>query len=80
MQNPASGNDRNECLKKAESCLEQAGQDVARRTYWIEQAAEWIRRARSGTEADATVRIREKAGETTHEVSDGRLVPKPTAK
>ncbi len=80
MQNSTPDHDRNECLKKAESCLEQAGQDVARRTYWIAQAAEWIRRARGGANAETSVRIREKTGGVTHEVSDGRLVPKPTTK
>lgn len=80
MQDPTSDNDRNECLKKAETCLEQAGQDVARRTYWIGQAAEWIHRARAGAEADTSMRIREKTGGVTHEVSDGRMIPKPTTK
>ncbi|MGC2087722.1 MAG: hypothetical protein WA702_30645 [Bradyrhizobium sp.] len=84
MQDPTD-NDRNECLKKAESCLEQAGQDVSRRTYWIQQAAEWIHRARGGgardgSKEDATARTREKTGAVTHEVCDGHLVPKPTAK
>jgi hypothetical protein len=72
MQKPISGNDRNECLKNAESCLEQAGHDVSRRTYWIAQAAEWLRRARIGSEDDS--------GASTYEVSDGQLIPKPSAK
>ena len=85
MQNPTPDNDRNECLKKAESCLEQAGQDISRRTYWIGQAAEWIRQARDGAARDgATVdtspRIRDKTGGVTHEVSDGRMIPKPSTK
>jgi hypothetical protein len=79
MQKLTSDNDRNACLKKAESCLEQAGQDASRRTYWIAQAAEWIHRAHVGseTEANAKVEARSKTREDTHEVSDGRLVPKP---
>ena len=74
MQEPTPENDRNECLKKAESCLEQAGQDVSRRTYWIAQAAEWIRRAR-GAETEASSKTRD----MTHEISGGRLIPKSTA-
>jgi len=85
MQNPTSHNDRNECLKKAESCLEQAGQDVARRTYWIAQAAEWIRRARghpetTETEASSKMEASSKTRGDTHKVSEGRLIPKSSAK
>jgi hypothetical protein len=82
MHNPTSDNDRNECLKKAESCLEQAGQDVSRRTYWIAQAAEWIKRARGGTETEASSKVEasSKSQADTHKISKGRLIPKSTAK
>jgi hypothetical protein len=82
MQDATSDNDRSACLKQAESCLEQAGQDVSRRTYWIAQAAEWIRRARGGseTETNSEMEARPKTREDTHQVSEGRLVPKSPAK
>jgi hypothetical protein len=82
MQNMTDGNDRNECLKKAESCLEQAGRDVSRRTYWIQQAAEWLHRSRGGsdTEAGSRMEASSKARGNTHEICEGRLVPKPSTK
>ena len=82
MQNPTPHNDRSECLKKAESCLEQAGQDILRRTYWIQQAAEWLKRARGGPETDANSKMEasSKTRGNTHKVSEGRLIPKSSAK
>jgi hypothetical protein len=61
---------RRECLKNAEACLERASQDETRRSYWIEQAEEWVRRARGDHENNACA--------STHEIKDGRLVPKPS--
>jgi hypothetical protein len=73
MQHPTSEYDRIECLKNAESCLEKAGHDTSRRTYWIQQAAVWIHRARGGSETDLGVETRV----TSHQIIEGRLVPKP---
>jgi hypothetical protein len=73
MQHPTSEQDRNECLKNAESCLEKAGHDTSRRTYWIQQAAVWIHRACGRSETDSGVKTRA----TSHQIIQGRLVPKP---
>ena len=82
MQNPTSADDRSECLKKAESCLEQAGQDVLRRSYWIAQAAEWITRARRGTETEANPKMEanSKSRVDTHKISEGRMIPRSSVK
>lgn len=45
MPNPKSGKQREEFLRKAQACLEQAADEPARREYWLEQAEEWTRRA-----------------------------------
>lgn len=68
---PASDSEsyRNECLRKAESCLEQATRDEARRNYWIDQAHEWLRRSRDGFDGNGNA--------STHEICDGRLIAKP---
>jgi hypothetical protein len=63
---------RCECLKKAEACLKQATRDETRRTHWIEQADEWVRRAHGGFDGDARA--------STHEVCAGRLIAKPSMK
>jgi len=68
MQHSTSEHDRNECLKNAESCLEKAGEDVSRRTYWIQQAAAWIHRARGESATDTGAKTR---GPATGSSEDG---------
>ena len=70
MRAATSDSYRSECLRKAETCLEQATHDEARRSYWIDQAHEWLRRSREGFDANASA--------STHEICDGRMVPKPS--
>jgi hypothetical protein len=69
MRALTSDNYRDECLRKAATCLEQAAREESRRDYWIEQAHEWLRRARDGFDGDASA--------STHEVCSGRMIPKP---
>ena len=57
---------RNECIAKASTCRENAHGDPTRHDYWIDEAIVWHQRA-----IDAR---REYVA--THEVHDGRVIPK----
>ena len=58
-----------DCLAKAEACHQQADRDPARRAHWLRQAEEWTRQA-GARSPDGTAA-------STHEVCDGKLIPKP---
>jgi hypothetical protein len=72
MRSSNSDTYRTECLRKAEACRKQATRHETRRTHWIKQAEEWVRRARDGFDGDARA--------STHEVCEGRLIAKPSMK
>jgi hypothetical protein len=56
-------------LNKARECLEQALREPDRRQHWLQQAEVWTRRA--------SELVREDSDDcATHDVHDGRLVPK----
>lgn len=55
------------CSAIASTCREQASTDPAHRDFWLRQMEEWSARSREG-KADIA---------ETHEVREGRLVPKP---
>jgi hypothetical protein len=55
------------CSAIAATCREQVDADPVHRDFWLSQANEWSVRARE-ERADIA---------TTHEVHEGRLVPKP---
>jgi hypothetical protein len=59
--------DRDACLQKAAECREKAKADSARAEYWNDQATMWLQRA-GKSPGDRAI---------THEVRDGRMVPKP---
>lgn len=61
---------REEYLRKAQACLEQAAHEPARRQHWLQQAEEWTRRAGETTHGDGDC--------STHEIHVGRLIAKPS--
>ena len=59
---------REECLAQASMCREKAQADPVRNDYWIDQAIEWLQRAMQSRRANPL----------THEIHDGRMIPKRT--
>jgi hypothetical protein len=57
--------DRDACLKIAADWRERAKADPARAEYWNDEAIIWLQRAIETGRA------------ITHEVRDGRMIPKP---
>jgi len=70
MRKPGSDKQRDEYLRKAQACLEQAAHEPARRRHWLQQAEEWTRRASESLYGDADC--------ATHEIHVGRLIAKPS--
>ena len=60
--------ERRECIAQADACREKAQSDPARYNYWIDEAAIWLQRA---------IEARQQ-GTVTHEIHDGRMIPKRT--
>jgi hypothetical protein len=52
--------ERQECIAQASICREKAQCDPARHDYWIDEAIVWLQRALAAT----------------HEIHEGRMVPK----
>jgi hypothetical protein len=59
---------RDLCLKRASACRKQAELQPEKRAQWVEAAREWDRRAEEV----------KGQGSTTHEVHEGRMIPKPS--
>jgi hypothetical protein len=57
---------REECIAQASICRQKAQADPAHYDYWIDEAIVWLQRA-IGTG---------QKGAVTHEVRDGRMIPK----
>jgi hypothetical protein len=58
---------RQECITQASICREKAEGDPARHDYWIDEAIIWLQRA---------IDARRESVVVTHEVHDGRMIPK----
>jgi hypothetical protein len=57
---------RRECMAQAAICREKARADPAHHDYWIDEAIRWLQRAIPTVHKNAV----------THEIRDGRLIPK----
>jgi hypothetical protein len=55
------------CSAIVSICREQSNSDAGHREFWLREMERWL--VRSGEKSDVAV---------THEVHDGRMVPKPS--